>query len=81
MASTVVPAAGFSGLYAETIRPDALKGERGHPITVVSPYPEFFDVCSPAWAGIGQAKPEAARFEQGPGRDRPGYDFLIQVQC
>ncbi len=81
MASTVVPGAGFSGLYAEIIRRDALKGERGHQITVVSPYPKFFDVSSPGWAGIGQAKPGAARFEQGLGRDRPGYDFLIQVQC
>ena len=79
MASAVVLGAGFSGDNAEIIRRDALKGERGHQITLVSPCPEFINVPSPAWAGIGQIKPDAGRFEQGPVHDRLGYDDLIQV--
>ncbi len=66
MARTVVLGTGFSGRYAEVIRRDALKGGCGHPVAVLSAYPEFIDVPSPAWTGIGQVKPEAPRFEQGP---------------
>lgn len=72
MERTVILGAGFSGQYAEIILWDALTGQRGQQVTVVDPYAEFIDVPSPAWVGIGQVKPEAARFEQGPVYGRMG---------